>query len=148
MLGSLARWLRILGYDTLYAGSRAPPMNDDALLKTAWREKRMVLTRDGGMGAFGDVRIHLIKSGDLDEQLGDVVRTFGLEIKDPLSRCSECNGPIESVSKEDCRGKVPEGTFETQDEFWFCRTCGKYYWAGSHWGRIMERVEALRRLRD
>jgi uncharacterized protein with PIN domain len=140
MLGTLARWLRTLGFDTYFS----PPLDDVEILKIAWREGRILLTRDAKIAPFGNVKILLIESTDLDEQLKQVLSAFDLEITDPMSRCSLCNTPIRDIDKAECEGKVPEGVFENQDEFWFCDQCEKYYWAGSHWDRIMKRVEELR----
>jgi len=141
MLGSLAKWLRMLGFDTSYSA----PIDDDELLKVAWKEKRVLLTRDKNIGSFNDVKVLIIKSDDLDEQLAEVLKTFNLEIKEPMSRCSLCNTPIETVRKEDCADKVPQGVYERQDEFWFCGKCDKYYWAGSHWSGIIDKIEKFKR---
>lgn len=140
MLGTLAKWLRMLGYDTLFS----PPIDDDELLETAWREKGILLTRDKNIGTFKDVVILTIRSDALDEQLGEVIDAFDLKITDPMSRCSLCNTPIEEVEKEECRDKVPPGVFENQERFWLCPNCGKYYWAGSHWDKINEKIERLK----
>jgi len=141
MLGTLAKWLRMLGFDTSYS----PPIDDDELLKVAWREGRILLTRDKNVGSFKEVKILNVESDDLDEQLGEVLKACNLEIKDPMSRCSLCNTLVREVKKEDCAGKVPQGVFERQDKFWFCDKCKKYYWAGSHWDKIVERIEVLKR---
>jgi uncharacterized protein with PIN domain len=140
MLGTLAKWLRMLGFDTVFA----PPIDDKELLKIAWREKRILLTRDKNIGTFKDAQVLTIVSDDLDVQLVEVVKTFNLSIEDPMSRCSLCNHPVEKVSKEECEGKVPEGVYARQKEFWRCGKCEQYYWAGSHWEKIMERIEKIR----
>lgn len=141
MLGTLAKWLRMLGYDTLFS----PPIDDDELLETAWREKGVLLTRDKNIGSYKDVVILKIESDDLDEQLDEVLGAFDLTITDPMSRCSLCNTPIEEVDKNECRDKVPPGVFENQERFWHCPNCGRYYWAGSHWEKISERIEKLKK---
>ncbi len=140
MLGTLAKWLRLLGFDTYYS----PPIDDDELLKTAWREGRTLLTRDKNIGSFDDVKILCVKSDDLDEQLKEVIEAYDLSIKDPMSRCSLCNTLIREVKKEGCLGKVPEGVYEHQDKFWFCEKCVKYYWAGSHWNEITMKIEKIK----
>jgi uncharacterized protein with PIN domain len=142
MLGTLAKWLRMLGYDTLFS----PPIDDDELLKIAWREKRTLITRDKNIGSYEDVVILTIKSHDLDEQLDEVLRAFDLKITDPMSRCSLCNTPIEEVDRKGCRNKVPPGVYEKQERFWHCPNCGKYYWAGSHWDKISEKIEGLKKI--
>ncbi|MCK5548265.1 MAG: Mut7-C RNAse domain-containing protein, partial [Thermoplasmata archaeon] len=128
MLGTLAKWMRMLGFNVHYS----PPVDDDELLKVAWRQDRVLLTRDKNINPFEDVKILYVKSDDLDEQLKEVIRTYDLEIKEPMSRCSLCNTPISEVGKENVLGKVPDGVYDRQDKFWFCEKCDKYYWAGSH----------------
>jgi uncharacterized protein with PIN domain len=141
MLGTLAKWLRMLGFDTSFS----PPIDDDELLKIAWREQRILITRDKNIGSYKDARILIVGSDDLDEQLDEVIGAFALKITAPMSRCSLCNTPIEEISKEDCRDKVPPGVFENQNRFWYCPGCGKYYWAGSHWEKINEKIERLKK---
>ena len=63
-----------------------------------------------------------------------------------MSRCSLCNTPISEVGKENVLGKVPDGVYDRQDKFWFCEKCDKYYWAGSHWEKIIEKVEEYKRI--
>ena len=45
MLGKLAKWLRILGFDAVFFAK----IEDDALLQLADREERILLTRDNGL---------------------------------------------------------------------------------------------------
>lgn len=143
MLGRLARWLRLLGCDTLYADST---MDDAALLALASAEGRTLLTRDGGIAArrTGKGAV-LVASADPAVQVGEVVKSLGLEIDGSklFSRCSLCNTPVVPATKGDARGSVPENVFAKHDEFFRCPACGKFYWKGSHWKRMREFVEGL-----
>ena len=90
MLGRLARWLRALGYDTLYY--RDAP--DSRLLGIALREARTLLTRDAGLAARAGPAGRLVRAEGVDAQLREVVDAFALRPPAPLSRCLECNGPL------------------------------------------------------
>ena len=139
MLGSLARWLRFMGYDTAYPG----PLDDTQLLGLARAEDRVLLTRDKELAGrwSGAVRI---RSDELEEQIRELAAVLPLRLVDPLSRCSLCNGVLESVPVEAVRDLVPEGVRSRHDAFWRCPGCGKVYWQGSHWDKMVERLNDLR----
>ncbi len=139
MLGTLARWLRLLGFDVLYPG----PIPDDEMKDIAAKEDRIILTRDKELGDTKKVRALYVESHDLEEQLSFTVSKLKLKITDPMSRCSLCNSPVEKVEKPAVEGEVPKGVFERQREFWYCPKCRKYYWQGSHWDRITRTIETL-----
>ncbi len=138
MLGSLAKWLRLLGHDTAYPG----PLDDVELGAMAQDEDRVLLTRDRELSRR--VRgAHRVQSDDLEEQLLDVVRRFGLDLAESMTRCSVCNGELEPVRKSLVKGRVPDGVYSRQEEFWRCTSCGRFYWHGSHWDNVMARVRDL-----
>jgi hypothetical protein len=137
MLGSLARWLRMLGYDTIY-----DKRLDDAQMAIVAREQgRFILTRDRELakepGAF------FVEPDDLDEQLKAAGQKFGLKFNDANIRCSACNGDLVDLPKEQAKPDVPEGAFSANDKFWRCAKCGKVYWMGTHWRGIMDRLKKL-----
>ena len=138
MLGTLARWLRFLGYDTAYPG----PLDDNALKALAAKEERVLRTRDHELSGRVAGAVY-VESDDLDTQFAQVVRAFGLTAKDAMSRCSVCNVPIEAVPKEEVKGRVPDGVFDRQREFWRCRQCGRFYWPGSHFDRVIAKVREV-----
>ncbi len=137
MLGTLARWLRILGFDTVYPST----LEDRELVSLAGREGRLLLTRDMDLGKRRDTQALYISSDVLDEQVEQVLRDLRLTLQEPMSRCPVCNGALVEVSKEEVSGKVPDGVYEHQREFWRCPECGKYYWQGSHWDRMRKKIE-------
>ncbi len=148
MLGKLARWLRMLGYDTKYSSS----MSDDEILKAASEEGRVILTRDYEF--FKRANIHGVKAvfveGETNaEKLADLSKQLNirLEINIDESRCPKCNSKIALVQKEKVKGKVPESTYRFHDEFWECLSCGQIYWKGSHWKKInntLKRAEQIK----
>ncbi|MCS7286015.1 MAG: Mut7-C RNAse domain-containing protein [Anaerolineae bacterium] len=141
MLGSLAKWLRILGYDTLYF----PHLDDDELAYRAMAEERVLLTRDQELARRRGVRALLIKSSSLEEQLLQVFKELGLETRNSFSRCPICNEPLNPVNKESVREKVPLYVFQTHEHFSACPTCHRIYWRGSHWQRMKECLDKLTR---
>ncbi len=138
MLGSLARWLRFMGIDTAYPN----PMADGDLISKARAEDRVLLTRDKELASRFPGAI-CIRSDDLEEQIREVVAALPLRVTDPLSRCSLCNTPIVAASPDAVRDLVPEGVLNRHKEFWRCPTCGKVYWQGSHWDKMVERLNNL-----
>ncbi len=137
MLGSLVRWLRIMGYDSSYLKDE----KDSELL--ALLGERYLLTRDRQLAQRAGARGFYLESGDLDAQLYAVVERFGLSFDPKRTRCTACNGPLETVPKWRLEGRVPEGTWGGYQEFWVCRECGKVYWHGAHWKNIQRRLDGL-----
>jgi uncharacterized protein with PIN domain len=138
MLGTLARWLRFMGYDTAYPG----PLDDSELLLLASREDRILLTRDKELASRSS-RVVRIRSDDLEEQIREVSLALELRIVDPLSRCSLCNAVLVSAQREDVADRVPAGVRARHETFWRCPTCGRVYWQGSHWDKMVERLNHL-----
>jgi hypothetical protein len=142
MLGTLAKWLRFLGYDTLYPDC----IDDGELVRIARDEKRVLLTRDKEIARRKDgkhVKIILIKDKDVEKQVAEVFSYCGIK-PDPgmfLSRCSVCNSPIEPVGQGEAGNRVPAGVFERHDRFWKCPGCGRFYWEGTHWTKIKKIAE-------
>lgn len=138
MLGTLAKWLRFMGYDTEYPG----PLGDNELLALAKREGRVLLTRDKELAGRSAEAIR-VRSDDLEEQVREVASRLGLKVIDPLSRCSLCNAVLVRASLQEVGDLVPEGVRARHDIFWRCPTCGRVYWQGSHWDRMVERLHGF-----
>jgi uncharacterized protein with PIN domain len=141
-LGTLARYLRLLGFDAAYDTDA----DDDALMVRAAAENRTLLTRDRGLlRRRTATNARFVRGTDPRAQLTDVVRRFGLaEQIRPYARCTACNGVLAPVSKTDVARLVPPGTLQYHDAFTACMACGKVYWEGSHHARISGLVAACR----
>lgn len=137
MLGSLARWLRIMGYDTVYDKS----LDDPGIANLARAESRFILTRDRELAK--EPGALMIEADDLDSQLKAIAEKYGLKFHDDLIRCSSCNGELADLDKAQAKESVPEGAFENNERFWKCSKCGKVYWKGTHWHGIMDRFRRL-----
>jgi hypothetical protein len=140
MLGSLARWLRIMGYDTNYEKDRG----DDEILRSAQEQGRVLLTRDEELADRAAPLSLYILSDDIDAQLRQVVDAYNLAADEAMVRCTVCNGELDRTPKEELLGVVPTGALENHQEFFRCRSCGKVYWKGSHWNNIRRRLGNLR----
>ncbi|MBI5379905.1 MAG: Mut7-C RNAse domain-containing protein [Nitrospirae bacterium] len=141
MLGRLARWLRVLGFDTYYDREA----EDDALIALCRREGRVLLTRDGRLARRRTVpHAVLLREEDPDAQLREVAGVFG--IRRPLaflSRCPLCNAPLVETPRAALRGEVPPYVWKTQRVFARCPRCRKVFWGGTHVGRIRARLSKL-----
>lgn len=135
MLGTLAKWLRFMGYDTAYPG----PLDDTELLALAQREGRVLLTRDKEL-AGRSARALRVHSDDLEEQIREVASALDLKLIEPLSRCSLCNTPLVAARLEEVGDLVPEGVRARHASFWQCPTCHRVYWQGSHWDKMVQRL--------
>ena len=140
MLGRLAKWLRVLGYDVAYDRR----ISDEALLERARSEGRVLLTRDTRLVKRRLAGEHvLIASDDPEEQLVQMANDCGLEPAPErfLSRCLRCNEPTVKVHREAVKELVPTYVFETQREFSRCAACGRIHWRATHVEGILKRLE-------
>ena len=130
VLGRLARWLRILGYDTLYDSN----YSDDDLFFIAHQQKRILLTRDSDLaGRMNPKYCYFIAEPSVQEQVKQVVAHYQLNTTDHIfSRCTLCNEPVKPINKSLVEGRVPEFVYHSINEFYHCQSCDKIYWAGSH----------------
>jgi uncharacterized protein with PIN domain len=141
MLGRLARWLRILGFDTAFEAH----VRDEDLVRRALVEGRHLLTRDRALPVEWRVGgIHLVGSEELREQLRDVLAAFDLRpgIR-PFTRCSVCNTPLAAAARSEVRGRVPARVLAVERDFRACPGCGRVYWRGSHTERMRRVVDEL-----
>lgn len=136
MLGTLARWLRILGYDTLYD----PALDDHQLARLARAEGRVLLTRDTQLARRRGVDSLLIESEHLDGQIAQVVSSLDLDPARLFSRCPVCNGQLVDLDPEEARERVPAYVARTHHAFKLCPGCRRVYWRGSHWQQMEERL--------
>ena len=143
MLGRLAKWLRLLGFDTLYAGRRS----DHQIAALARAEGRIVLTRDREMTRRRGICCLYIDSQELEEQLEQVLAELHPGSQDGArlspARCPQCNQPLARVSRKEVRPHVPPYVWQTQSLFHRCARCDKIYWPGTHWDRIQETIDRI-----
>jgi hypothetical protein len=135
MLGKVAKWLRILGFDTRYerleSGARI-----DQYASEGW----LLITRNRRW--CGRSRVLCIKANDSMEQLAEVIEAASIRCEEirPLHRCVRCNRPLEAISRDLAVGVVPDYVFETNTIFHRCPDCRRVYWPGTHPRRMMEQL--------
>lgn len=129
MLGRLGKWLRILGYDTLFD----PALGDAQLAHLARADGRILLTRDQELARRRGLRAVLVHSQTTEAQLQQVMAELGLHTGGAFSRCPVCNEPLVDLARAAAQARVPPYVFETHDRFSECPACGRVYWPGTHW---------------
>ncbi len=144
-LGRLARYLRMLGFDTWWR--RDAP--DEELARIAADERRVLLTRALGLLKRRIVSHgYCVRAADPRRQLAEVVGRLDLfGAIAPFRRCLRCNEPLEAVPKEQVMDVLPPAVRRGHDTFRRCPSCKRVYWAGSHQRRMEALVSALVRER-
>ena len=143
MLGRLAKWLRLLGFDVLYYTD----IEDREVIKISREQDRTILTRDTRMLQCRDVRDAVfIRSDHISEQLLDMKDMLALHDSDRGERCVACNGNLHTVSdRGEVQDLVPDYVYYNFGSFMRCNGCGKVYWEGSHYKKIRERISEILR---
>jgi uncharacterized protein with PIN domain len=142
MLGRLARWLRILGYDTRYEAK----ISDYEFLRVASAEDRFILTRDRKLPEKSLVaKILVLKSERYAEQIKEVYDLMRLPVTYDrvFSMCLDCNLAVESLPKEKVKDRVPPYVYELHEAFHHCPRCGKVYWGGSHYANSLSKLKEI-----
>ena len=130
MLGKLAKWLKILGFDAIFFSK----IEDEELMAIAEKESRILLTRDTGMiDRARDLATLFIDSEDWREQVKQVLDHFDLwaDVR-PNSRCIECNYPLKEISKSRAKNLITPFVFKTANSFALCPECERVFWRGTH----------------
>lgn len=130
MLGRLATWLKVLGFDTVYF--REP--HSRKINYISLQERRIILTRNHKVSSKRSYSIIHIVSEQLEKQLKQVFADLNISVKEKLlfSRCTYCNVLVKSINKEHIYGKVPAYVYNTHAEFSTCPQCYRIYWKGTH----------------
>lgn len=138
MLGRLAKYLRALGYDTLYTSC-----GGDKVFSLCQREGRYLVTNRQAIPERFDLPVLRPGEGTIETQLRRVFSQLGVVPPREafLSLCLECNVPTEEVAKEQVVEKLPPAVKASVDEFRRCPSCGRVYWWGSHAEHIQAVIE-------
>jgi uncharacterized protein with PIN domain len=140
-LGRLARYLRLTGFDTLYATD----YTDTTIVQLSLTERRIILTRDRGILKHRAVTHgYWLRNTAPRAQLREVVDALDLTEKiRPFTRCMECNGRLSGADREHVLERVPPDVARRHDSFAACESCGRVYWQGSHYDRLAQLVQEL-----
>jgi len=144
-LGTLARYLRLLGFDTRYGND----LGDAELAELTARERRVLLTCDVGLlKRKAVVRGQWLRSRDPERQVEEVVEALQLtRAFRPFTRCLTCNGQLAVLARTDVNGLVPPRVYRRFRSFRQCRECRRVYWRGTHYARLQRLVAHLRSVR-
>ncbi len=140
-LGTLARYLRMLGFDSLYKNN----YSDDEIINLSLNEKRTILTKDKGILKRKEITHGCyVRSIYPVVQLKEIAERFDLykSFKE-FSRCMECNTLLKPVDKNKISGRLPPKVKEFQNEFYICESCNKIYWPGSHYKKMKKIINNL-----
>jgi len=144
-VGKLARWLRVIGYDTLLFKEK----DDSKMIELALNEGRVILTRDTQITkrrlvTDGKLKAILIKHDKPKAQLRETVKALNLNYYfRPFSLCLECNQMLIPRSREEVQNLVPPRVFETQEQYMECPSCRRIYWQGTHWRAMVKELREL-----
>ena len=142
-VGKLAKWLRMMGYDTLFFSGG----DDWQMLRTAMAEGRVILTRDTQIMkrrvvTSGRLKVIFIQSDEPEQQKRQVVGTLNLDCQlRPFTICLECNQPLVERSKQQVQDLVPPYVFQTQNQYMECPACHRIYWRGTHWQAMTKKLK-------
>lgn len=141
-VGRLAGLLRMLGFDAVYDRL----WDDERIAEMAQDEKRVVLTRDRALLKRSQVVYgRLVRAPRPWDQLAEVVSFFGVESAPALfKRCIRCNGILEPVDKKDILDRLEPKTKKYFNEFNRCPDCGRIYWRGSHFEKMIRFMKNLK----
>ena len=144
-VGKLARWLRMMGYDTVFFDGS----DDSQMVARAVTEGRIILTRDTEIlkrrvVTSGRLTVILINSEEPEQQMRQVLYALNLDCQyKPFTLCLECNQPLVEKIKEQVKDLVPPYVFQTQNQYMECPVCHRIYWRGTHWEAMTRRLEKL-----
>ena len=145
-VGKLAKWLRLMGYDTRFFNGT----DDSQLVATALAEGRVILSRDTRIMerrliTSGKLRAILIRSDNPELQIRQVIDALDLNSQlRPFTICLECNQPLAERDKGEVKELVPPYVYQTQSQFMQCPTCHRIYWRGTHWQAMARRLEKFK----
>lgn len=140
MHGYVARWLRIMGYDTVYLNHA----EDGDIVQLA-SSGRILVTSDIKLAEMAEkkgVQVVLTRGLTEEESLRLLVERFKLFFREDSLRCTVCNGELEPVGLEEAERALGR-SLKNLEAFWRCKACGKLYWRGSHWRNISRQILKL-----
>lgn len=141
MLGKLARWMRILGYDTIYYHE----IDENKILRGI-REGRIFLTRNNKWKRLvPQDQLVFIGHNDPKNQIKEVMAGLNLR-PDPdiiLERCTICNQKLDDTPADEAEAKIPEYVLNRYKKFLRCPVCNRIYWGGTHREKMIEEINKL-----
>ncbi len=140
-LGTLAKYLRMLGFDSLYQND----YGDEQIVKISLETSRTILTKDRGILKRTEVNHgYLVRNEDPAKQVVEVLRRFDLKNHiEQFSRCLECNSLLQKIGKDEVSDMIPEKVKLCQTDFYICSGCKKIYWRGTHYEKMQKIIDNI-----
>ncbi|MGD1119774.1 MAG: Mut7-C RNAse domain-containing protein [Dehalococcoidales bacterium] len=144
-VGKLARWLRMMGFDSVFFTGE----DDAQMVRQALAENRILLTRDTGIikrraVSSGRLKAILFTTEEPEEQMRQLMAQLDIsQLAHPFTICMECNQPLAEVTPADVKDRVPPYVYKTQTRYVACPACRRVYWRGTHWAAMLHRLEKL-----
>ena len=138
-LGKLAKYLRFMGFDTLYFNT----ISDDDLIEIANNNERIILTRDKVLHERKNSPTFYLDSIENLKQLQQLNSKFNLKNYDLSARCTVCNTKLNVIEKNKIENRLPPKVKIYFNEFEICEKCNHIYWHGDHYRRMMLTIDAL-----
>ncbi len=145
MLGTLAKWMRIYGFDTFYTNR---VIDDTELIDICSKENRILISRDKTLiqrARRENVVTIEIKTTDIDDQIKKVISSREIDSRKVLSRCILCNSSLDEIKKDKVKGKIPKKVYDNNEKFWYCKNCNKIYWKGSHFENMIDKINEIKK---
>jgi len=144
MLGTLTRYLRFMGYDTISANGFSPgnAQEDNLLLALAHDEHRVLLTRDHELARRGNDLAVLVTEGDVLAQVQQLIDRGLIKRQVLMSRCSLCNSVLREATEDEIRSAGYAPRDRSGFTFHWCERCRKLYWNGSHGQHLFLRIQS------
>ena len=144
-VGKLAKWLRVMGYDTLLFTDQ----DDGKMITLALQQQRIILTKDKQiikrrLITSGKLKAILVEGDNPKVQLQQVASALNLKYQcKPFSLCLECNQYLNQIDIDKVTDLVPPYVYKTQNHYMECPKCHRIYWQGTHWLAMKEELEEL-----
>ncbi|MBS1271469.1 MAG: hypothetical protein MAGBODY4_00600 [Candidatus Marinimicrobia bacterium] len=142
MLKKLAKYLRALGYDTIFDEN----LSDQDLQDISVKENRMLLTRDGALeNDTPDSHVIYVKPIEPEDQLAFLASKLPLTFEEQvfMTRCLECNSALQTLQRSELTKRVPTRVYRRHDTFYRCPTCKQIFWHGDHVKRLHAKLTRL-----
>ena len=138
-LGKLAKYLRVMGFDTLFFDT----IDDNDLIALAIKEGRIILTRDRVLHEREKAPTFYLVPTDNLEQLQALQGEYAIKNYTLISRCIVCNTQLQSIEKSKIENRIPPKVQKYFFEFYTCGSCNRIYWHGDHYKRMMLTIDAI-----
>ena len=137
MLGKLAKWLRMMGYDVLYERS----YREEDLIRVLSEGRRLLSRRVEAQARHPEVI--LVRSDHVGEQIKELSKIGCLNLDQTkfFTRCLRCNLPLKEADPEAARSSLPDHVYhENLPGIRSCPQCGRFFWPGTHRDRMLKQL--------